>query len=59
MSTLMFIGASPSSVGGGIRTTTFALNILFLVSFCKGTIQSIKVFNREIHHEDVLKSLSY
>ena len=56
MSTLMFIGASPSSVGGGIRTTTFALNILFLIHFAKGN-RSIKIFKREIHHEDVLKSL--
>ncbi len=35
MSVLMFIGASPSSVGGGIRTTTFAVNILSLYSFAK------------------------
>ncbi|MEC2324094.1 TrkH family potassium uptake protein [Lederbergia lenta] len=56
MSALMFIGASPSSVGGGIRTTTFALNILFLYHFAKGN-KTIKVFKREIHHEDVLKSL--
>ncbi|WP_445661502.1 TrkH family potassium uptake protein [Bacillus sp. FSL K6-3431] len=56
MSTLMFIGASPSSVGGGIRTTTFALNILFLYHFAKGN-KVIKIFKREIHQEDVLKSL--
>ena len=56
MSTLMFIGASPSSVGGGIRTTTFALNILFLIHFAKGN-PSIKIFKREIHPDDVLKSL--
>ncbi|MBO0994513.1 TrkH family potassium uptake protein [Bacillus sp. SD088] len=56
MSTLMFIGASPSSVGGGIRTTTFALNLLFLFHFARGR-SNIKVFNREIHHEDVIKSL--
>ncbi|MBS4207817.1 TrkH family potassium uptake protein [Bacillus sp. FJAT-50079] len=56
MSALMFIGASPSSVGGGIRTTTFAVNILFLYHFAKGNT-TIKIFRREIHHEDVLKSL--
>lgn len=56
MSVLMFIGASPSSVGGGIRTTTFALNILFLIYFARGNT-TIKVFKREIHHEDLLKSL--
>lgn len=56
MSLLMFIGASPSSVGGGIRTTTFALNILFLIHFARGH-KSIKVFQREIHEDDLLKSL--
>ncbi len=56
LSSLMFIGASPSSVGGGIRTTTIALNILFLFHFARGR-SDIKVFNREIHHEDVIKSL--
>ncbi|MCJ7841723.1 TrkH family potassium uptake protein [Lederbergia sp. NSJ-179] len=56
LSTLMFIGASPSSVGGGIRTTTFALNILFLFHFARGR-SDIKVFKREIHHQDVVKSL--
>lgn len=52
---LMFIGASPSSVGGGIRTTTFALNILFLYNFSRGR-RSIQLFHREIHDEDLLKS---
>ena len=33
MGILMFIGSSPSSVGGGIRTTTFAILILFLLNF--------------------------
>jgi potassium uptake TrkH family protein len=56
MSSLMFIGASPSSVGGGIRTTTFALNLLFLYHFARGN-HSIKIFKRELTHEDVTKSL--
>ena len=34
ISSLMFIGASPSSVGGGIRTTTFAIALLFLIQLC-------------------------
>ncbi len=52
---LMFIGASPSSVGGGIRTTTFAVILLAIYFFAKGR-NSIKVFHREIHHEDVTKA---
>jgi len=53
---LMFIGASPSSVGGGIRTTTFALTILFLIQFARGN-RTIKIFKREIFDEDYLKAL--
>ncbi|WP_313800872.1 TrkH family potassium uptake protein [Cytobacillus sp.] len=53
---LMFIGASPSSVGGGVRTTTLAVNMLILVSFAKGQ-KNIRVFNRELHEEDVRKSV--
>ncbi|MDZ5470515.1 TrkH family potassium uptake protein [Bacillus sp. 31A1R] len=57
MSGLMFIGASPSSVGGGIRTTTFALNMLFIYHFARGN-RHIKVFKREIHEDDIMKSLA-
>ncbi|GAA0339724.1 Ktr system potassium transporter KtrD [Bacillus carboniphilus] len=53
---LMFIGASPSSVGGGVRTTTFAVNLLLLYSFARG-YKTIKVFRREIHEDDVIKSV--
>lgn len=56
MSGLMFIGASPSSVGGGIRTTTFALSLLFVWNFARGK-NTIKVFGREIHEDDLRKAL--
>ncbi|MFB6497733.1 TrkH family potassium uptake protein [Bacillus haynesii] len=56
MCMLMFIGASPSSVGGGIRTTTFALNLLALYHFARGN-KSVKVFKRELHQADLMKSL--
>ncbi|TCN27734.1 Trk-type K+ transport system membrane component [Mesobacillus foraminis] len=56
LSSLIFIGASPSSVGGGIRTTTFALNLLFLFHFGRGG-RSIKIFKRELTEEDITKSL--
>ncbi|WP_331281054.1 TrkH family potassium uptake protein [Bacillus sp. EB01] len=55
LSLLMFIGASPSSVGGGIRTTTFAIAILAIISYAKGQT-NIKVFKREVMPEDVVKS---
>ncbi|SDC11130.1 potassium uptake protein, TrkH family [Pelagirhabdus alkalitolerans] len=55
LSFLMFIGASPSSVGGGIRTTTFAIMLLSIFHYAKGH-QSIKVFKREIDREDITRS---
>ncbi|WP_042350449.1 TrkH family potassium uptake protein [Bacillus massiliigorillae] len=56
LSGLMFIGASPSSVGGGIRTTTLALNVLFLYHFARGN-KRIKVFKREISEIDIRKAI--
>lgn len=55
MSVLMFIGGSPSSASGGIRTTTFAIVLLAIFFYARGK-GSIKVFRRELHTEDVLKS---
>lgn len=57
MSLLMFIGASPSSAGGGIRTTTFALVVIFIITYARGG-QSIRIFKREIHDEDLLKAVT-
>ena len=34
LSDLMFVGSSPNSSGGGIRTTTFAIMVLAILSFC-------------------------
>lgn len=53
---MMFIGASPSSCGGGIRTTTFAVLLLSLTAYLKGRT-NVKVFQRELYLEDILKSL--
>lgn len=55
MSMLMFIGASPSSSGGGIRTTTLATVFLAVRSYAKGT-QEVRVFGRELDHFDVRKA---
>lgn len=57
MSGLMFIGASPSSVGGGIRTTTFAIIILFIIAYSRGH-SDIQIFKREIHLIDVFRSFA-
>lgn len=55
LSFLMFVGASPSSVGGGVRTTTFAIMLLSIFHYAKGH-NNIKVFKREISRLDVLRS---
>ncbi len=55
-SMLMFIGCSPSSVGGGIRTTTIAIIGLYLYSFLKNE-EDINIFNRRIPQNDVRKSV--
>ncbi len=44
---LMWIGASPASTGGGIKTSTFAIATLNILSLAKGKTR-IEVFKREI-----------
>src|SRR5699024_11281033 len=53
----MFIGAYPSSAGGGIRTTTFALVIIFIITYARGG-RSMRLFNREIYESDLLKAVT-
>ncbi|MGC6768906.1 TrkH family potassium uptake protein [Enterococcus sp. LJL51] len=55
-SMLMFIGCSPSSVGGGIRTTTVAIIGLYLYSFIKSE-DNVNIFGRRIDDDDVKKSV--
>lgn len=52
---LMFIGAAPASTGGGIRTTTFAIIILFLIAFAKNK-EDVEVFSRRIPRKTILNS---
>ncbi|MGL4335858.1 MAG: potassium transporter TrkG, partial [Turicibacter sp.] len=52
---LMFIGSSPNSSGGGIRTTTFATMVLAILSFARGK-QYVNVYGREIETTTVYKS---
>ncbi len=44
---LMWVGASPGSTGGGIKTTTFALATLNILSLSRGK-ERIELFRREI-----------
>jgi trk system potassium uptake protein TrkH len=47
---LMFIGASPGSTGGGIKTTSFTLLLLMIRSRLKGQ-EEVNVFNRTVPGE--------
>lgn len=54
---LMFIGASPGSAGGGIKTTTLALFIAILRSRLKGNPHT-NIYRRTIPDEAITKTLS-
>src|SRR5699024_676277 len=46
-----------SSAGGGIRTTTFAIVIIFLITYARGG-KSLRIFKREIHNDDFIKAVT-
>lgn len=52
LSMLMFIGSSPSSAGGGIRTTTFAILLLTVIAFARSK-EHPTIFKRTIAKQDV------
>ncbi|MCX7954717.1 MAG: TrkH family potassium uptake protein [Bacteroidales bacterium] len=54
---LMWIGASPSSTGGGIKTSTFALAIMNIISFSKSK-PKIEIFYREIAFQSIRKAFA-
>ncbi|OPZ71683.1 MAG: Ktr system potassium uptake protein B [Firmicutes bacterium ADurb.Bin456] len=54
---LMFIGASPGSTGGGIKTTTFALLLVYLGSTIRGK-RDFDVFNRRLSQELINKAVT-
>ncbi len=54
---LMFIGASPGSAGGGVKTTSVALFFAIFVSRLKGR-QTTSVFRRTIPEDVVNKALA-
>jgi trk system potassium uptake protein len=54
---LMFIGASPGSTGGGIKTTSFALLLLMIRNRFKGQEQ-VNVFNRTVPSEILGRTIS-
>ncbi len=54
---LMFIGASPGSTGGGIKTTSFTLMMLLIWNRMKGKF-NVSVYNRRIPREIMGRTIS-
>ena len=54
---LMFIGASPGSFGGGIKTNTFVLIIYSFITTIRGK-KNVEIFNRRISSKLLYKSFS-
>lgn len=54
---LMFIGASPGSTGGGIKTTTFFIVVFSIFKILKGK-KNVVIFHRQIPENIILKSFA-
>ncbi len=54
---LMFIGGSPGSTAGGIKTTTFAVIFASIFSIIKGKEDAV-VFNRRLETDLIMKALT-
>lgn len=54
---LMFIGASPASTGGGIKTTTMAVSLLMVWSVIRGR-EHITVFGKEISMDNAKRAIA-
>jgi trk system potassium uptake protein TrkH len=57
LSILMFIGASPSSTGGGVKTTTFGLIFATIATTLRGK-EDVELFERRIPKDLVYKALT-
>ncbi|MCQ4088588.1 TrkH family potassium uptake protein [Saccharibacillus sp. JS10] len=54
---LMFIGASPGSAGGGIKTTTFAVTIGAMIAMLRGR-NDVVFFRKRLAREQILRALT-
>lgn len=57
MMLLMFIGASPGSTGGGIKTTTFAIVLCLMISGIRGS-DEVVVLRRNIKPKTAYKAVA-
>lgn len=54
---LMWIGASPASTGGGIKTSTFAIAVLNFISLARGR-RNIEVYSREVSDTSIRRAFA-
>ena len=52
---LMWIGASPASTGGGIKTTTFSIALVAFINTIRGK-ERMTMFKRQVQTEDIHRS---
>lgn len=55
---LMFIGASPGSTGGGVKTTTAGILFVVVYNMAVGKDDNIDIFNRRLKRKDIFKTLT-
>ncbi len=53
----MFVGASPTSTGGGIKTTTAGLMILLVIAVVRGR-DNIRIFHKQISNNTARRSMA-
>lgn len=54
---IMYIGGSPGSIGGGIKTTTFALFIATMVTIVRNR-DEVEIFGRKIPQDQIYRAIS-
>lgn len=54
---LMFIGASPASTGGGVKTTTISVLVLIVLSVVRGE-DNVNIFGKRLPHGMMRRALS-
>lgn len=54
---LMFVGGSPGSTAGGVKTTTFVVLVLTMIAACRREKQ-VRVFKRGIAVDDVINAVT-
>ena len=56
MMVVMFIGGSPGGTAGGIKTTTFAILVVYMINMLKGK-ERIVVMRRQIANSTVIRAM--